>query len=450
MDSDYAYLGGEIINPNADYIVLSRNKAIIDTIELDKKHRFLHKIKGLTEGLYTINHGDELQLVLLEPEDSLLLRLNTLVFDESLVYSGKGNKKNNYFINEFLKNEKEEAYIIAWSQLDGITFQKRVDSLKKHKIKALENFVKKYNPSPLFLKIAKANIDYSYFTSKEVYPLMHFGKNKAAILNDLPENFYDYRQSIDYNDSFFSNHHSYGKFLRYNLSNLSLKSHDKHEKNACFDRKSLCYNLDRLTLIDSLILNPTIKDDLLYHFAMSFLSKSNNETHNNKLLKSYLNKSKSDQEKQKLARFANSMNLLSEGSRLPEIALTNYDAKELQLNTLINAPTVLSYWSHTYYNHFQDSHIKLKELKTKYPEVTFITINIDQSKLETSRKFIESHGYSNTAEFKFKSPHEAKETLAIYPLTKTMLVDQNKKIVNANTNIFSVQFEEQLLGLINR
>jgi len=443
-------LGGEIINPHSDYIVLSRNEAVIDTIPLDKKHRFHYKVKDLNAGLYSFNHGDELQLILLENEDSLLLRLNTLVFDESLVYSGKGNKKNNYFINEFLKNEKEEALIIKWSQLDGKTFEKRVDSLKIHKLTALERFTNKYNPSDLFQKIAQANIDYAYFTSKEVYPLMHLGENKAAILNALPDDFYDYRKSIDYNDAFFSNHHSYGKFLRYNLSNLSLKWHDKHEKNACFDRKSLCYNLDRLTLIDSLILNPTIKDDLLYHFAMSFLSKSNNETNNNTLLKSYLKKSKNEQGKQKLARFTNSMNHLIEGAMLPDVTLINYNAQELKLNTVVDAPTVLSFWSHTYYNHFQDSHNKLKELKTKYPEVTFVTINIDQTNLETSRKFIEGHGFKNTSEFKFKSPKEGKDALAIYPMTKTILVDENKKIVNANTNIFSMQFEEQLLGLINR
>ena len=103
---DYAYLGGEIINPNTKHIVLSKNKTIIDTVKLDGRNRFLYKVDKLNKGLYTIRHGGEFQLILLEPEDSLLFRLNTLDFDESLVYSGKGNKKNNYFINEFLKNEQ--------------------------------------------------------------------------------------------------------------------------------------------------------------------------------------------------------------------------------------------------------------------------------------------------------------------------------------------------------
>ena len=189
---DYAYLGGEIINPNTNYIVLSKNEVILDTVKLDGRNGFLYKIDELNEGLYTFRHGGEFQLILLEPKDSLLFRLNTLDFDESLVYSGNGDKKNNYFINEYLQSEQEEKYIVKLCQLDGIIFQKRVDSLNASKVTALENFSNKYDPSPLFLKIAKANIDYSFFSSKEVYPFVHYGKNKAAILKSLPEDFYNY------------------------------------------------------------------------------------------------------------------------------------------------------------------------------------------------------------------------------------------------------------------
>ncbi len=447
---DYAYLGGEIINPNTNYIVLSKNDAIIDTVELDNRNRFLYKIDSLTEGLYTFSHGGEYQLILLEPEDSLLFRLNTLDFDESLVYTGNGDKKNNYFINEFLGNEQEEKFVVKLSQFDGKTFQLKVDSLRAHKLNALNRFSEKHNPSDLFLKIAKANIDYSYYSSKEVYPFMHYGKNKAAILKSLPNNFYEYRNEINYNDEFLSSYHNYFKFLRYHFSNLSLKTHDQHETNACFDRESLCYNMDRLKLIDSLIVNPTIKDELLYHFTMGYLSKSKNEKNNNLLLKSYLSKSKSEKGKNKMERYTRSVNRLKEGLKFPEINVATYNHDFIEINDIINSPTVLSFWSHVYYEHFKESHYKLNELKQKYPEVRFITINIDDYSVEKSRKLLENHGFFNVNEFKFKNPEESLEILAVYPMTKTILVDKSKKIVNSNTNIFSVHFEEQLLGLINR
>ena len=53
-------------------------------------------------------------------------------------------------------------------------------------------------------------------------------------------------------------------------------------------------------------------------------------------------------------------------------------------------------------------------------------------------------------EFKFKNPKEARVALAVYPMTKTFILDKQKKIVNSNTNIFSSNFEEQLLGALNR
>jgi hypothetical protein len=447
---DYAYLGGEIINPNTNYIVLSKNEAIIDTVKLDGRNRFLYKIEDLTEGLYTFRHGGEYQMILLEPKDSLMFRLNTLDFDESLVYSGKGDKKNNYFINEFLENEKEEKFVVKLSQLNGADFQIKIDSLRDYKFHALKKFTKKCKPSELFLKIAKANINYAYYSSKEVYPFMHYGKNKVTILKSLPENFYNYRKDIDYNDEFLSSFHNYYKFLRYHFSNLSLKTHDAHDANACFDRKSLCYNLDRLKLIDSLIVNPTIKDELLYHFTMGYLSKSNNKNNNNLLLKSYLSKSKSEKGKQKMEYYTHSANLLKEGLKLPEIHLVNYHNNFIKIHDIIDSVTVLNFWSHTYYKHFKESHYKLKELKKKYPEVKFIVINVDDYNLEKTKTLLRSHGFGYVNQFKFKTPKESLKALAIYPMTKTILIDKNKKIVNSNTNIFSVQFEEQLLGLINR
>ena len=73
----------------------------VDTLLLDKNNRFIHKISNFTSGLYAFSHGGEYQWVLLEPKDSLLLRLNTIDFDESLVFTGKGARKNNYLIKNF-------------------------------------------------------------------------------------------------------------------------------------------------------------------------------------------------------------------------------------------------------------------------------------------------------------------------------------------------------------
>ena len=99
-----AYFGGEIINPNNDHVVLyDSSETPVDTLYLDENNRFTFHLENLNPGLHSFVHGGESQVVILEPNDSIMIRLNTLDFDESLVFTGKGSKKNNYLIELFVK-----------------------------------------------------------------------------------------------------------------------------------------------------------------------------------------------------------------------------------------------------------------------------------------------------------------------------------------------------------
>lgn len=449
-EDNYAYLGGEIINPNSDFVVLLKYDVVIDTIKLDSKNRFLYKVDNLKEGLYTFYHGGEIQMVLLEPKDSLLFRLNTLEFDESLVFTGTGDKKNNYLINEFLENEIQEKKIFKFCQLKPEAYENRIDSLKNLKLNKLKTFKAKYAPSSLFDKIANTNIDYSYYSSKEVYPFVHHGNNKGDILKSLPKDFYSYRKTINYNDNFLKEHYSYSSFLKYSLNNLALENHIAHSNDDVFKRSSLCYNLDRLKLIDSLISNETIKNELLYYFTANYLSKSTNTENNDALLSAYLSKSSDETGKNEIKRFATSLNNLKEGGNFPDIKIVDYKNVEFDINSLIKTPTVICFWSNTFYNHFKESHYKLNKLKVKYPEVKFIVINIDDFGSDKPKTSLKENRFNFKDEYQFKNPKESIEVLAIQPMTKTIVVDKHQKIVYSNTNIFSMNFEEQLLGAINR
>lgn len=448
--ANYAYFGGEIINPYNNYIVLSKGDVVIDTIQLNAKNRFLYKIENLDPGLYTYHHGGEIQMVLLEPQDSLLLRLNTLEFDESLVYSGFGDKKNNYLIEEFLENEIQEKKIFKLCQLDPNKYSNRVDSIKNAKLAKFDKFISKYDSSPLFEEIALANINYNYYSSKEVYPFVHYGQNKWEILKSIPASFYDYRKDIDYNNALFKDYYYYNRFINHNVNNIALSEHMSHEANKQFDRASICYSLDRLNIIDSLITNQTLKDDLLYNFTLNFLSRSTDENNNNTILKSFIKKSKNEEDKAAINNYVASLNNLKQGNILPEIQIVDYKNNVFSLNSLIKKPTVISFWSHAYLDHFKDSHRKINELKIKYPDVNFIMINIDDNDILKIKNALKINNISLQNEYAFKDPDKSVVTLAVRPMTKTIIVDRHQKIVNSNSNMFTSNFEEQLLGAINR
>ena len=267
----------------------------------------------------------------------------------------------------------------------------------------------------------------------------------------LPNNYFDFRKNIDYNDEALKDHFLYKSFLRYSFNTAALQEHLNHSEHDIFGRTSLCYNMDKLKLIDSLVSDPKMKDDLLYYFTINYLTKSQDSENNEKILSYFLAHSQNEKNNDKLKRFNTSVQNLKIGSDFPNIELLNYNNDHVKINDVINQPTVISFWSNTYYNHFRESHFKIKELKQKYPEVHFIMINIDgqvdtgRSKLALSKN---RFGYKN--EYHLKYPSTSAETLAVYPMTKTFLVNPNDKIVNNNTNIFSVRFEEELLGLINQ
>lgn len=447
---NFAFIGGEITNPVTNYVVISKADSLLDTISLDKNNRFIYKIDNLISGIYTFKHGREVQMVLLEPSDSIMFRLNTHDFDESLVFTGVGDKKNNYLINSFLQNEIEQKRIYKFCQLSASHYQSQIDSLKAEKDFKLKKFVKKYKPSDLFIKIAEANIDYNYYASKEIYPFIHEGNNKRDILDALPEDFYDYRQGIDYNNDYNKDFLNYNSFLRSTFNNMALRKHLDHSGTNDFNTNDICYNLDILNVVDSVISTPEIKDALLFYYSINYLTRNNSPEGNSDILKSYLSKSSNTENKKDITTIAESIDNLKAGNPFPNIELVDLQNNNVNINSLVNKPTVIYFWSHKFNNHFKESHYKTHELSIKYPEISFISINVDDTGTNFCKDSMNDNKFSCENEYQFRDPKQTRLALAIYPITKTIVLDSNSNIVHSNTNLFNTNFEEQLLGLINR
>ncbi|WP_258931966.1 hypothetical protein [Flavobacterium oreochromis] len=105
---EMVYFGGEIINPNSKFLYLCKDDKVIDTIELDDNNRFLVQYDTLTTGMYTFRHEPEYQYMYVDKGDSLMIRLNAQEFDNSLTFCGRGDEKNNFLIELFLKNEEDK------------------------------------------------------------------------------------------------------------------------------------------------------------------------------------------------------------------------------------------------------------------------------------------------------------------------------------------------------
>ena len=157
--SPNVFFAGEIVNPTSDKVILFKGDKVIDSASLDKNNRFSFQFDSIPEGLYHFNHAPELQYVYLENGDSLIIRLNTMDFDESLVFSGTGAEINNLLLELFLASEEENSKISNWYELEANEFSEKVDGLQRDKFETLKELIKEGNLSQRQQDLAEASID---------------------------------------------------------------------------------------------------------------------------------------------------------------------------------------------------------------------------------------------------------------------------------------------------
>ncbi len=450
-NGDYTYFGGEIVNPNNDYVILNSINDDSDTLYLDNKNRFFHKIKDLQPGIYTFLHGGEYQLVLLEHKDSIMLRLNTMDFDESLVYTGEGARKNNFLISSFLENEVDNKKFMRMWEMEPKKFEQILDENRKQKLDNLKDFLSKNEYSDLFKTIAESNINYDYYYNKELYPFGYYGYNNLIHHKDLPENFYAFRDEIDYNNEDLRGVMPYNRFLFNHFNNLALnKFYETATHNVVFDNQSVVYNLEKLHLMDSLVSNENIKNHLLKYTTRDFVTVSRDSTETLEVVNSFLAKSTNDLDKAYIKDWAKSVNKLKAGNKIPNVQLLNYDNAVVDIHSIIKKPTVIYFWSSNLPLLLRNSHYKANSLKAKFPKFDFIAININLDDSSHWKDILKQYKLSALNEYHFKEPNVAMNELAISSVNKSILVDSEGIIINSNAMIFTSEFEEELERVLNK
>ncbi|WP_435413526.1 TlpA family protein disulfide reductase [Psychroserpens mesophilus] len=443
-EGDYAYFGGEIINPSNNYVTLSSSNEERDTIYLDKSNRFLYKVNSLKPGIFTFTHGGEYQTILLEANDSLLIRLNTNDFDESLVYTGSGSKKNNYLIKSFLDDEIENKEFNTIRHLEPEVFVEHMKKLRKQKLAHFEEFLSNKPSSKLFETIVRSSIDYNYYAYHEMFPFAYYGNNKLIHFKDLPDDFYDFRSEVDLNNEDLSKVYAYNRFLFWHFNNIALKQYYIEGHHEAFDRMALDYNIEKLTLIDSTITNEKIKNYLLKHNIRDFVLNTDDRDATITLINYYLERSTNPDDKTYLKSLVESASKLKPGRLLPDAELIDFNGNTIALSKLIDKPTVVYCWSSIYKMHSRNSHFKIKELKEKFPEVNFIAINFNDNDLHYWKKTVRSLNYPLKNEYKFSNPSQALDQYVITFSHKIFVVDKNMEIVNSNIELFNDELTECL------
>jgi peroxiredoxin len=436
---DYvAYFGGEVQNPQTNYVLFLKDNAVIDTIFLDKNNRFMHKFDSLAPGLYTFKHEPEYQYVYFDKNDSLMVRMNAIDFDNSIVFCGRGDEKNNFLMEMYLKNEADKATMYDVFDRNVKQFIKNIDSsfaIRKSfylKRKAEIGWNKPFDA------VAKASLDFHHITKKEIYPYAHQFRTGESIRKALPSDYYSHRKEVNFENDDFTNYSPFIKYISMMLTNMA------HEKNkGDFDENSIENNIEKLNITNSIIKNEKVKNVVLNNVALMYLLEDQNMYNNTQFIERYLQLSTDAQLEKEIRTIYNSVQNLKVGNKLPEIELVDSDNQKVTLSSKINKPTVLYFWTTHAESHLAVAHQKINDLKVKYPNYNFIAINIDDTQPNWNNA-LKKYKLSVDNELHASDFEIIRNKWVITKVHRIIILNADGTIKNGFANLFDVNFETNL------
>lgn len=435
-----AYFGGEIVNPNNPYVLFCKDNEVIDTIKLDKNNRFFIQFDSLAPGLYSFKHEPEYQYVYFDKNDSIMVRVNSKDFDESVAFCGRGDEKNNFLMEMFLKNEKDKNKMFEFFDDNFDDFSKEIDSTYSKATKFYNTRKGEIKWSDDFDVFAKASLDFNYYSKKELYPLVHRIRTGEDMIEKLPGNYYDYRKNIDFNNVELSSYAPYVMYLSHMLNNMGTINYHNHFTETDLALKT---NINKMTIADTLIKNKTVKNNILNNIAFTYLLEDQNMANNNKFLETYKRLSSDKSKKNEITTICNAIQMLKVGNSLPEVMLNDVNGNEVSSTSAVKPNTVFFFWTINAKSHFEAVHKKVIALKAKFPKYNFVAININDSK-EDWKKTLENYKFDGITELHCSDFENIKNKWAINKIHRTIILGDKGLIKNAFANIFDSQFEGNL------
>ncbi|MEM9649339.1 MAG: transaldolase [Bacteroidota bacterium] len=437
-DCPTVFFGGEIVNPTSDYVVLYRNDSYIDSVKLDDNNRFAFKLGGIEEGLYHFDHSPEQQYLYLQEGDSILIRLNTMEFDESLVFSGRGSDINNFLIEMFLANERDEHLIYSYYKLPPTDFARKLDSIKNIKVNMLKDLTADNTLSDKVLEMAEASIYYTDFLHKETYPFYHKKKTGNEVFEQLSDSFYDYRATLDLNNRELAYFRPYFDFLKYHFGNLSYMTcqigcgtNEKPEMGR------LHFNKHKLKLVDSLVQEQELRDILFRNIAMDYLLKEHNASQECQIFIDKFRKLSSNEDhKAEINHLYEGIQNLQPQKELPNLQIVNTDNQRVSLKDISkNKKTVFYFWTASQKGHFKNITKRIAKLQEKYPNHHFVGINVKTSYTQWMN-MLEEYNLDKSKQFHGDDFREVQTALILDDLYKCVIAEDTV-VVDAFTNLYA-------------
>ena len=353
--SSYVRLSGEITNPNSDKITI-RGNGYIKVIDVNTNGTFDDTLV-IKEGNFTFYDTKESTAMYLAPGYRLDISLDGKEFDETLKYSGIGEKPNNFNASYFLFNEKNAIDSETYKKMENqeyfdyelkthASLMKLLNESEIENEKFLESQAYKFRFQMLNNLITKLGEDY------------FAGKTKGIITQYLDSEI----DKIDLKDSvLFASNNDYRYFLSsYFVAGLTSG-----------DLKTLeLYNEELLEMQKKSIVT-TLKR------GISFYNMEKLDLYYQTYVKLAANDKDINRIKEKYER----IKTLKKGSPSPSFNYPDSSGKNISLESLKGKLVYVDVWA-TWCGPCKAQIPFLKQLEEKYREedIAFVSLSIDQLK----------------------------------------------------------------------
>jgi hypothetical protein len=437
--TDTVHFAGEIVNPTSEYVVLLKGRHVVDTAQLDSNNRFSFILDSIEGGLYNFKHEPEHQYVYLEKGDSLLLRLNTSDFDESLIFSGTNEVVNNFMLDLFLADEEVENNMNDnYYELDANEFSREIEKLRKDKLRHLDEVRAESYMSDKAYNIVKASINYTFYRFKEIYPFAHKRKLRETTIHEMPVGFYEYRKNIDYNNEELVYLRPYYNFMKSHFGNVSYMTCARAcDSNGVSKKNQLHYNKHKLKVIDSLVKAKELRDNLFRNVAIDFLLKSHDSPQNNELfIREFSMVSANNAHQQEINNLYSAVQNISPNSPVPHVQLVNLSGSTVALSDLSkNKKTIFYFWSSSNKRHYENIFKRVAKLEEDNVPYDLVGINIKTDANEW-KGILNTYNLDASKQFMASDSKDVTERLVVWPMNKC-IVTNDLVIVDAFSNIYN-------------
>ena len=427
------FFGGEIINPLSNQVILYQGEFPVDTLVLNNQNMFASRYDTINSGIYQLDLLVDAQDIILEPGDSLWIRVNTQGIRESVYFSGLGAAKNN-FISDMILKVDQEANQTDYS-MTGMQFTHHIDSLlaiKKEEWMEMNNL---NQLSPFAQKVTQATYIYSYSNRRERYALLRgtkFSKNDSL--------FYDYRKYLLYGDTDLTFFHPYISYLLDYISELAL-SEDILFSQTLF---STPFSMKRLDVLESHIFDENLKNYLARIIAFEELMRNPESESHQSFLDKFKQVNSSKFYLDEVLGLVEDLDFMSSGQNLPEVLLQDVNDKIISSESLFKGqPTVIYFWTQTSVSFFNTQLERLQELQSEFPNYRFVGISIEPFN-DLMHQMLENIDVSIEDHFAFVDFKKASRDWVIRIWNKSILVDANGKIIEGFGNFVGSDFKKIL------